>query len=59
MQHNGPTTHTQSPVVTGTSVLGLKFKDGVIIAADNLGSFSHMSEQASTTNRLTLPPRVC
>lgn len=28
---------TQAPVVTGTSVIGLKFKDGVVIAADNLG----------------------
>jgi 20S proteasome alpha/beta subunit len=32
-----PQTHTQSPTVTGTSVLGVKFKDGVVIAADNLG----------------------
>lgn len=32
-----PTTHTQSPIITGTSVLGIKFKDGVILAADNLG----------------------
>ncbi|KAJ1331118.1 20S proteasome subunit beta 7 [Microdochium nivale] len=43
MQHNGPTTHTQSPVVTGTSVLGLKFKDGVIIAADNLASYGSLA----------------
>lgn len=33
-----PQTHTQSPAVTGTSVLGVKFKDGVVIAADNLGT---------------------
>lgn len=38
-----PTTHTQSPIVTGTSVLGLKFKDGVILAADNLGSYGSMA----------------
>jgi 20S proteasome subunit beta 7 len=31
------TQHTQSPIVTGTSVVALKFKDGVVIAADNLG----------------------
>lgn len=40
MRPNGPTTHTQSPVVTGTSVVALKFKDGVVIATDNLGTAS-------------------
>lgn len=34
---NGPKTATQSPAVTGTSVIAAKFKDGVVIAADNLG----------------------
>lgn len=37
MQDNGPRQNTQQPIVTGTSVIGLKFKDGVVIAADNLG----------------------
>lgn len=27
----------RQPVVTGTSVLGLRYKDGIMIAADNLG----------------------
>lgn len=35
--------HTQSPIVTGTSVLGLKFKDGVMLAADNLASYGSMA----------------
>ena len=35
---HGPNQHTQSPIVTGTSVIALKFKDGVVIAADNLGT---------------------
>ena len=34
----GPTQHTQQPIVTGTSVIAAKFKDGVVIAADNLGA---------------------
>jgi len=34
----GPTQHSQGPIVTGTSVLAAKFKDGVVIAADNLGT---------------------
>lgn len=36
-QAHGPTQHTQSPVVTGTSVIGIKYSDGIVIAADNLG----------------------
>ncbi|KAL3691344.1 hypothetical protein R1sor_004995 [Riccia sorocarpa] len=35
----GPTKHTQYPYVTGTSVLGIKYKDGVLIAADTAGSY--------------------
>lgn len=37
LNSTGPKSHTQSPVVTGTSVVAAKFKDGVVIAADNLG----------------------
>ena len=37
LNSSGPKQATQSPVVTGTSVLALKFKDGVVMAADNLG----------------------
>jgi 20S proteasome subunit beta 7 len=37
MQDNGPKQNTQQPIVTGTSVVAIKFKDGVVIAADNLG----------------------
>ncbi|KAF2157133.1 20S proteasome subunit [Myriangium duriaei CBS 260.36] len=38
-----PITHTQNPIVTGTSVLGLKFADGVVIAADNLASYGSLA----------------
>ncbi|BGP52833.1 Proteasome subunit beta type-7 [Rhodotorula sphaerocarpa] len=34
---------TQQPIVTGTSVLGLKFKDGVMLAADCLASYGSLS----------------
>lgn len=37
-----PTLHTQQPIITGTSVLGLKFKNGVAIAADNMGSYGSL-----------------
>ncbi|KAK5655386.1 hypothetical protein OQA88_5656 [Cercophora sp. LCS_1] len=43
LHHSGPKTATQSPVVTGTSVVGLKFKDGVVIAADNLASYGSLA----------------
>ncbi|GAA5843620.1 hypothetical protein JCM5353_007282 [Sporobolomyces roseus] len=35
--------HTQQPIVTGTSVIGLKYKDGVILAADNLASYGSLA----------------
>ncbi|KAF5320125.1 hypothetical protein D9611_010271 [Ephemerocybe angulata] len=35
--------HTQQPIVTGTSVLGLKFKDGIMMAADNLASYGSLA----------------
>jgi hypothetical protein len=28
----------RQPIVTSTSVLGIKFKDGILMAADNLGT---------------------
>lgn len=40
---SGPKTATQSPAVTGTSVLGLKFADGVVLAADNLASYGSLA----------------
>ncbi|KOS20188.1 Proteasome subunit beta type-7 [Escovopsis weberi] len=43
MQDNGPKQNTQSPVVTGTSVLGIKFKDGIVMAADNLASYGSLA----------------
>ncbi|KAG6004194.1 hypothetical protein E4U21_001335 [Claviceps maximensis] len=43
MQNNAPTAHTQQPIVTGTSVVAMKFKDGVVIAADNLASYGSLA----------------
>jgi len=34
---------TRQPIVTGTSVLAIKFKDGVILAADNLASYGSLA----------------
>ncbi|WOO79657.1 Proteasome subunit beta type-4 [Vanrija pseudolonga] len=38
-----PVAHTQQPLVTGTSVIGLKYKDGVMLAADTLGSYGSLA----------------
>ncbi|KAJ3114144.1 Proteasome subunit beta type-7 [Nowakowskiella sp. JEL0407] len=39
----GPKTMTQQPIVTGTSVIGLVYKDGVMLAADNLASYGSLA----------------
>ena len=41
--YGGPITRTQNPMVTWTSVLGLKFEGGVVIAADMLGSYGSLA----------------
>ncbi|KAJ3273700.1 Proteasome subunit beta type-7 [Terramyces sp. JEL0728] len=39
-----PIQHTQQPIVTGTSVLGIKYKDGVMLAADTLASYGSLAQ---------------
>ncbi|KAJ6445702.1 proteasome endopeptidase complex, beta subunit [Purpureocillium lavendulum] len=41
--NNGPIQATQQPIVTGTSVIAIKFNDGVVIAADNLASYGSLA----------------
>lgn len=38
-----PTTHTTQPIVTGTTVIGLKYQGGVMLAADTLASYGSMA----------------
>jgi len=40
---HGPAKLTLHPTVTGTSVLGVTFEDGVMIACDTLGSYGSMA----------------
>ncbi|KAF8530116.1 proteasome endopeptidase complex beta subunit [Hysterangium stoloniferum] len=35
--------HTQSPIVTGTSVLAIQYKDGIMMAADKLASYGSLA----------------
>ncbi|CCK71810.1 proteasome core particle subunit beta 7 KNAG_0I00190 [Huiozyma naganishii CBS 8797] len=37
-----PKMNTQQPIVTGTSVISMKYNNGVIIAADHLGSYGSL-----------------
>merc|ERR1712014_488872 len=34
-----PTSHTLQPIVTGATVIAMKYKDGVVMAADTLASY--------------------
>ncbi|KAJ1992179.1 Proteasome subunit beta type-7 [Coemansia spiralis] len=38
-----PITHSTEPIVTGTSVVAFKYKDGIMMAADCLGSYGRMA----------------
>lgn len=38
-----PHQHTKQPIVTGTSVIGIKYRDGVMLAADTLASYGSMA----------------
>lgn len=37
-----PQMHTQSPMVTGASVIAVKFNDGIVMATDKLGSYGSL-----------------
>jgi len=41
-----PLTRTQDPIVTGTSILGIKYKDGVMLAGDTLASYGSLARFA-------------
>ncbi|EPZ33857.1 Proteasome, subunit alpha/beta domain-containing protein [Rozella allomycis CSF55] len=40
---NGAKQHTQQPILTGTSVIGIVYKDGVMMAADCLASYGSLA----------------
>jgi len=49
---DNPKKYTTSPMVTGTSVLGIKFSDGIVIAADTLGSYGSLARYRSLSRIL-------
>ena len=41
--NKGATTRSAYPITTGTSVFGIKFNGGVVLAADTLGSYGSLA----------------
>ena len=38
-----PTTHSSQPIVTGSTVIGIKYSDGVMMASDTLASYGSLA----------------
>jgi len=53
-----PRQHSSQPIVTGTSVLALKFKDGVAVAADTVAFYGSMSRFRGITRLYKAGPQV-
>eukprot|EP00052_Salpingoeca_macrocollata_P030709 m.320682 g.320682 ORF g.320682 m.320682 type:complete len:263 (+) comp24329_c0_seq1:54-842(+) len=53
-----PRTHTLNPIVTGTSVLGVRFQGGVVLAADTLGSYGSLARFREVSRFHTLCGKV-
>lgn len=48
----------REPIVTGTSVIGIKYEGGVIIAADTLGSYGSLAKFRSLSRVLRVNERT-
>jgi len=53
-----PNTRSQAPVTTGTSVIGVAFEGGVMIAADKLGSYGSLARYKDIGRLLQVNPHV-
>jgi 20S proteasome subunit beta 7 len=53
---DGPITHTQTPITTGTSVIGVAYKDGIVLAADTLGSYGSLARFRNCSRVLQVNP---
>jgi 20S proteasome subunit beta 7 len=51
-----PSQHTKYPIVTGTSVLGLRYDGGVMVAADTLCSYGSMAKYKDARRIRTVGP---
>ena len=50
--------HTTRPMVTGTSVVGLVYKDGVLLAADTLLSYGSMAKSFDSPRMVSIDNRI-
>jgi 20S proteasome subunit beta 7 len=50
------TQRTTQPIVTGTSVLGIKYKDGVMLAADTLCSYGSLAKYKDARRLVAVNP---
>jgi hypothetical protein len=48
----------RQPIVTGTSVLAIKYKDGIMMAADNLGSLPFILHSIHSAHCVAHPPQL-
>jgi len=53
-----PKTHTKQPIVTGTSVVGIKFDKGVMLAADNLASYGSLARFENVERLFPIEPET-
>jgi len=53
-----PIGHTLEPIVTGTSVIALKYEGGVMLAADTLGSYGSLAKFRSLSRVLRVNERT-
>jgi 20S proteasome subunit beta 7 len=52
------TQHTTRPIVTGTSVVGLTYKGGVLLAADTMLSYGSMAKSFQTPRMVSIDDRI-
>ena len=58
-QNKEPITHTTTPIYVGSSVIGMKYKDGIIIASDTRLNYGGMCKMMSVEDRVQqLTPRT-
>ena len=55
----GNISRSQYPITTGTSVFGLKYKDGVIIAADTSGNYGNLARYPTTQRVFKVNDTTC
>lgn len=49
---DAPISRTQQPIVTGTSVIAIRYKDGIVMAADTLASYGSLARFFKTERLL-------